>query len=266
MSTLYVFGDSFTQGHHNLETYPAYDEFKKLRGGKLFDLWSQILANKLGFDLKNYGNAGASNDDIFSFICDNIIRVKSGDIVIINWTFITRFRWVDSDGKWRTIHGGPDYSISESTRKETLINKFNSKWESIIYQYENIIDVLSKSVGFNVYYWSAENNLIYNSPNKNLKKYIISELINPGETLFHEIFRRGGKTIEEESNYTIGDIHLGESGHKIQGNLFFNYISGIDESKVDYVNLDEMKTINHINPHLEPNSDPVRIHKKELYK
>jgi hypothetical protein len=263
-NTLFVFGDSFTQGHHNFETYGAYADFKKYRGGKLFDLWPTILSKKLNLDLENHGHAGTGNDDIFSSICENIDKIKKGDVVIIGWTFITRFRWVIENGFWRTIHGGPDDSISESTRKEILINRFNPRYAITIYEYEKIIDVLSKSVGFDVYYWSAENNLIYCLPNKNQRKYLINDLIKPGETLFFEIFRRGGKTIQEESNNTISDIHLGESGHKIQGELFYNYIMNIEEEPCEYVNLtpDENPFLT---PHLAPNYDPVRIHEYQLH-
>lgn len=265
MNKLYVFGDSFTQGHHRFESYPAYADFKELRGGKLFDLWSTILTNKLGFKLENLGHAGTGNEEIFSILCQNVNKFQKGDIVIINWTFITRFRWVIDNGFWQTVHGGPMDGIGETTRKEILLNRFHPRYAMLIYEFETIIDRLAESVGFEVFYWSAENNLIYNLPNKNQRKYIISEFIKPGETLFFEIFRRGGKTIEQESDYKIGDVHLGESGHKIQGEMFYNYIMNIEQPIVEYIDLNKIKSP-HPNTHLAPNYDPVRVHEWELHK
>jgi hypothetical protein len=84
-------------------------------------------------------------------------------------------------------------------------------------------------------------------------------LISSGETVFHEIFRRGGKTIRQESNRTIDDTHLGESGHRIQYELFYNYITNNLYPSADYVELEYFE-----NPHLEKHNDPVRINKHEL--
>ena len=261
MNTLHCFGDSFTQGHYgDMVNYPPYQEFKKYRGGELFETWSEILSKKLNYILENKGHSGCSNEEIFSIICNNVCNFQKGDIVIINWTFITRFRWIHSNGLWETVHGGPASKITEKTRKEILKNRFSPLYAELIYEYEKIIDRLAISVGFQVYYWSAENNLIYCLPNKNQKKYIISELINSGETIFYEIFRRGGKTIQHESNFTIEDIHLGESGHKIQAELFYNYIMGIPEKPFDYIELDPKL----YETHLSPEYDPVKVHSWQL--
>jgi hypothetical protein len=262
MSTLYVFGDSYTQGHHQLETYPAYKQFKEFRGGELFELWSELLANKLGMGLENHGWAGACNEQVFSRVCNHCYKFKKGDIVIVNWTYPTRFPWANE--KWNeymTIHGGPMDIITEHTRKEILINRFHSRYVKTLYEYEKIIDKLAEAIGFDIYFWSADNTIIYNLPSKkkNKRKYIINDLIANGETLFYEIFRRGGKTIQEESNKTIEDTHLGESGHKIQAELFYSYITNTEYPNHQYMDLNYFQ-----NPHLAKHNDPVRINKHEL--
>ena len=175
MNNLFVFGDSYTQGHYKIE-YENYEKYKKLRGGILFDLWSEILSKKLDLILYNFGHSGCGNDEIFSRVCNNIGLIQKNDILIINWTYITRFRWADNTW-FKTIHGGPDPSIKESTRKEILLNKLNPIWRNLIYEYEKIIDRLAETIGFDVYYWSADNNLIYNLSEKNQRKYIGIEIL-----------------------------------------------------------------------------------------
>ena len=105
-------------------------------------------------------------------------------------------------------------------------------------EYEQIIDKVSQLVGFDVYYWSVENNLISNLDNyKDQRKYLLNKFINPYESSLIEIFRRGGKRIKEESNNMVDDIHLGESGHQIQGELFYDHIKGLDSAPIQYVPL-----------------------------
>jgi hypothetical protein len=46
-------------------------------------------------------------------------------------------------------------------------------------------------------------------------------------TLFNEVNKRGGMTIFRETNEEIPDTHLGESGHKIQADLFYEYLTDV---------------------------------------
>ncbi len=265
MNKLFVFGDSYTQGHHNFENFPNYKKYKELRGGFLFDLWSEVLSKKLNYELENHGHSAISNEEIFDYVCQQINRVNKNDIVIINWTYITRFAWASKYGNFVTVHAALCEEISEKTRKEILINKMNSIWETKIYNYEKIIDTLSKSVGFDVYYWSVDNNLIYNRKDKKQKKYILSEYIQNGETLFHEIFRKGGMTISQETNGVVADTHLGETGHKVQGDLFYEYIMNLEISDSYHKNIEELKRDSGTGIHLHPDTDPTRINKNELF-
>jgi len=43
--------------------------------------------------------------------------------------------------------------------------------------------------------------------------------------LLSHIIKMGGKTIESETNGIVNDpVHLGESGHIVQSELFYDYI------------------------------------------
>ena len=50
-------------------------------------------------------------------------------------------------------------------------------------------------------------------------------------TIFREVYKRGGKNIKQETNDEIPDTHLGESGHRIQANLFYEYLSNVQTIK-----------------------------------
>jgi hypothetical protein len=92
--------------------------------------------------------------------------------------------------------------------------------------YEKIINTLSKYIGFKVFYWCADYKISINlqSNTHNDSNYLCNEYIQEDETIFSEIFRRNGQRIQEETNGLIKDLHMGESGHKIQAELFYEYI------------------------------------------
>ena len=242
MKTLHCFGDSYTQGHKNNDGYPPYIEWEKYRGGNLPDTWSELLSRKLDMKLLNGAIAGSSNHEIFHSICQECNKFKKGDIVIINWTYMHRFRWaievnenIYIKNRWKRssiCKKNPceiDEPPTDEIREAIAINRTNPLYIDEIYEYEKIIDILSESVGFDVYYWTSENTLIHNLPYNLLhqKKYILHNLIKGNEYrgLLTTILNNGGNLIVDETNSKVQDAHLGEIGHKIQCDLFYNYIT-----------------------------------------
>ena len=67
--------------------------------------------------------------------------------------------------------------------------------------------------------------LVKNSSDDVLKKYIKNNV-------FNIIQKNGGKTINEETEGKIPDNHLGESGHKVQAELFYNHIKNGKEKLI----------------------------------
>jgi hypothetical protein len=232
MNTLFTFGCSYTQGFNRGESNDFYRRFKEYRNGNLPKDWPTLLSEKLGFELKNYGEDASGNNQIFQEICSHCDEFNGDDIVIIGWSFIDRYRWVDYDNNiWKKLGSGKisyDF-ISESTHEEIVYNRTHSLYIDEIYNYEKIIDELSFNKKFKVYYWSAaENNIITNIPTEKLrgvKKYILSDQIHPDNNNLRQIItKKGGLTIIEETNGLVVDFHLGESGHKIQSELFYKHI------------------------------------------
>jgi len=251
MRTLHLFGDSFTEGHILDTTFPPFKEWKKYRGGELPLCWGDLLSKKLNMKMANHAVAGMSNSEIFQTICRHSNEFKKNDIVIINWTYPHRFRWVswsDNIKKyiWKRLSANPENVeyISESTRMDIAVNKTLPPYIDEVYEQEKLLVEFSKSKEFQLFFWSADIDIINNLPAEKLinRKYILHEQINelPLEighphitiarsemkrTIFDVFYKYGGVTIGEESNWEIVDMHLGEKGHIIQSELFYKYIT-----------------------------------------
>ena len=254
MSKLFGFGDSFTEGHILDVNFQIYKDWKILRGGNLPPVWIDLLGEKLEMEVFNYACGGLGNDEIFHRFCEHVNEIQKGDIVMINWTYMERFRWAsveyNNDGTprigsgpnnthpyWKRLSSHPEDGkhISESTRKEIVANRVDLMNRELIYNYEKIIDRLAKSMGFEVFYWSIENELIYHLPKEILhqKKYILHDKVeytkhryrNVGGDFCNMIYNNGGQNIIEETEHKLHDFHLGESGHRVQFELFYEYIT-----------------------------------------
>jgi hypothetical protein len=246
MRTLFGFGDSYTQGHLLCETFMPFIQWKEYIGKDLPPVWIDLLGEKLNTNVVNCAHAGSSNQEIFHEFIKNMDQIKKGDIVILNWTYIERFRWAalppstpphPAPPFWKKISTSTpkDKDITDHTRLEIIENRTTyNLYVDEIYDYQKVIDMISKLVGFDVYYWSADSSIIYNLSKDllNQKKYIINDLIifeignykGSGEYFFKTLNQYGGKTVQEETNYNCTDNHLGESGHRVQSELFYNYI------------------------------------------
>jgi hypothetical protein len=93
-----------------------------------------------------------------------------------------------------------------------------------------LIEHIAKTIGFDVYYWSTDFNIIHNLPEdkKRNRKYLIpidKESNNPYGGSFDIVIQNGGEYIFNETNFQVNDCHLGEKGHKVQSELFFKHIT-----------------------------------------
>ena len=252
MGALHLFGDSFTEGHLLDKTFHPYKEWKLYRGGELPLCWGDLLSKKLNMIMNNRAVAGMSNSEIFQKICKHSDEFEKDDIVIINWSYPSRFRWAscsDENNKcrWVRLGGAPHDGtvISEDTRTDIALQKTLIPCIEEIYEHEKLIYEYSKSKKFEVFFWSADIDIINNLPSEKLidRKYILHDEINSlpliiqGEnyirinrpelkrTIFDVFHQYGAVTVGEETNWEVQDYHLGEKGHIIQSELFYKYIT-----------------------------------------
>ena len=129
MSTLWTFGDSFTEGHGCRVGDEYYENYKK-SGDKIWPVW---LSELLDANLINCGIGGYSNDMIFDSIIDNWLQIKKNDYVFIGFTYPHRFD-VPIDNKLKSIvHNFKDANLKKE-EIETVINFQHYFSDNILYK------------------------------------------------------------------------------------------------------------------------------------
>ena len=222
MSKLWVFGDNNSAifGKTKERRFKYYKEY---RGGIFPKSWSELLSKELGVELKNMAVSGQSNYDIFDMFCRCVEQIQKDDIVMIGWGYIQRFRLVDETtnsfvtirpNQFKPEHinnpillNGIDINVIDSI----LINRNNTHWANEVYNWETIINLLAKIIGFRIIYWTFDSNL--NKP------YYIST-----NNFREDLIKRGAEDITWETNGKLIDDNFGEKGHLTQFNYFYNHI------------------------------------------
>lgn len=254
--SIYCFGDSYTEGYKKDLLFNCYAEYRKSLGVdgpmEMPPIWSEILGEKLGVQSFNYGKGGASNHETLLRFSEHSSKFKKDDIVIINWTYIQRVLWVlapesrDDDGNHLTSitpYQGEHYDphkIYQNCYDTITDNRTHFSWTYEVLRYQQLIDSFAKSVGFRIYYWFTDDILFKNisklEKNFNKDKYIIHDLIEKYDSIHCDyffccipfnIFREyGAKTIFQDSNgFSEDHMHLGGTGHKVQAEIFYSYLT-----------------------------------------
>lgn len=218
-NTLFVFGCSYSS---RFEESGINKEYKTYKNGWPKS-WPEILSEKLGMNLINKSKGGLCNDDIFERFCIESDKIKKDDIVIIGWSYLDRFRVADIiiKDEWENLSSNSESdNISISTSNEISINRTSFLYENEIHNREKLIKLYSESKGFKVYFWNA------GFPFQNQEGYLLNKIEKetPHDTFIQFVLRSGGKKITEETNGIVNDNHLGEMGHIIQANLFYDEI------------------------------------------
>jgi hypothetical protein len=145
MNTLHTFGCSFTAFF--VEGRKEYKDYMDFRGGAFPKIWSELLSERMGLKLSNNGVGGSSNYDIFQSFCDNLVKIKKNDIVIIGWSFKERFRLVnETHDLFIKVDAGFNtelLNVSENTIDEILCNRMSKKWCEEVHSWEKAIKKLS---------------------------------------------------------------------------------------------------------------------------
>lgn len=223
MNKLWIFGDNNSAifGKTKERRFKYYKEY---RNGTFPKTWSELLSNQLGLELKNMAVSGQSNYDIFDMFCKCVEQIKKDDIVIIGWGYVQRFRLVDeTSNSFVTIR--PNQFNSEHINNPALLNgidinvvnsilsnRTNTEWINEVYNWETIINLLSKCIGFKVAYWTFDVTL--NKP------YYLST-----SDFRTDLIKRGAEDIQWETNGKLIDDNFGEKGHLIQFKYFLNHMN-----------------------------------------
>ena len=250
MNTLYTFGCSFTEDYNDLPLWRNSEQtLKQVRRGYVHDFlglekfpnWTSQLADRLGYEDKNCAAVSGYKTPDLKYItgnCNTSIRnsishfsdqYKEGDILVIEWTFMTRFRLYDEQGGiMRSYVTNTEAPVGlESVFDTIVINRSHPFWIDELFMNMKIINELAKAKKFHVFYWTIDNSILRHKLDeiKHDKRWLLNDMVEHDRT-YHDLIKQhyGGKTIEEETNGLIGDHHLGITAHNIMGKIFYDYI------------------------------------------
>lgn len=215
MNILYTFGCSFT-APYTVDGRVEYRQYFNYKGDTFPNIWPNILSNKLNLELRNLGIVGSSNYEIFGDLCRNINNFKEGDVVIVGWTYKERFRLVN-DLKDTFTRVAPNFrpklkDVSNNTIDEILINRENKQWVSEVMLWDSLITKTLELMGVKLITWTFD----YTFPTD---KFILNDL-----------FKLGAETINKETQGLIQDSHMGEVGHQVQADYFYDLLMGVEST------------------------------------
>jgi len=190
---VWIFGDSFSAPFDGSNKWSS--DYIKWKGYKP-KTFGDIIAEKLGVGAMNIAKNGTCNDSIHESICENINEVREGDIIIIGWSNIRRFRLANKSGKWENVLWSGLYKtlenlqdISEETVEQIFINRTSPLYN----------DEFMKRINF--LNWAFRNNIILHW------------------TPFPEQFEMVQgfldiESIQMETGGEVQDTHYSELGHR----------------------------------------------------
>lgn len=207
MSTVWTFGDSYTEGYN-----PNYEWSKKYINWKGYHpkVHGDFISEMLNYELKNLGMGGSDNYTIFETFCKNVNEIKVGDIVVIGWSDVGRFRLSNRNGYWSSFI--PKFSnvssyteyISENTINEILVNRTAKIY---VDEVNNWINLIKKSLdGIKLVNWS-----IFNEGKIN------------GVFIHNMII----ETIIKETKGEVADGHFSENGQMKLAEIIVNVINNM---------------------------------------
>ena len=226
MNTLWIFGDSFSSDFDYKNLHGNHKSYMDIFNIEHIPVWASVLGEKLGYDVKNLAKGGNSNYQIFQDYCDSCHLIQPNDIVIVGWGLIDKFR-ISQNNKVVNIHPNNtrDYeNMSKSTLDEMIKNRqevYNGIdiWAGEINGWENAMDTLSKNKGYQIYFWSTEEDRLMKQEDK--KNYLCSE---SKKSLIHYLRDLGCLSMSQETNDVVVDSHFGLQGHNKQAEIFYNEI------------------------------------------
>lgn len=179
MNSVWCFGDSFTDEFLTKSTTEKswrtnYVDWK----GYCPKVYGTIVAEHYNMNIINKGHGGCDNYTILQNVCDASSYIKRGDIIIVQWTEVSRFR-LSQENKFKPLvvdslkYDNIDF-VSHNTVAEILANRMDSVYLNEINSWINFINNAFKPN--NVIHWTPfEQNIDANFWGGNEIELIIEE-------------------------------------------------------------------------------------------
>ena len=164
MKKLWIFGCSISDSNQPKSRL----DYVKWKGYEIKS-WSELLSDKLDFQLENYAVSGGSNLTIMEEFSKNCNKFKSGDIVIINWTEITRFRMAFNNEWLNILNQFINHPHLEDKRNflelngvdiQTIVDITNNRESELFYleldNWYNLIYTYCNAIGVKLIFWGVK--------------------------------------------------------------------------------------------------------------
>jgi hypothetical protein len=195
---IWIFGDSYSANFDHDRQGPFSLEYINYKG-YIPKTFGGFLSDYLNCEHINLAIPGNNNDTIFEEVIKNAPIIRKGDIVIIGWSDIIRFRLAEHENEKTFISVLPRRNkperladVSVNTTDEILVNRMSSAY------YEEF------KIRFNFINWLFRDNILIqwtchhcNISGKdecdvlNFTKPYLNTIILETDGLRHSLFRRG---------------------------------------------------------------------------
>jgi hypothetical protein len=104
---LWIFGDSFSDRFSGYDVVKYHDSDYRVRYHKWKGYsplsYGEVISKELGCDIEILSSAGASNTEIFHTFISKMDEITEGDLVIVNWTYLNRFRIANDNNEFDKV-------------------------------------------------------------------------------------------------------------------------------------------------------------------
>lgn len=207
---LWIFGDSFGDRFSDYDVVKYHDSDYRVRYHKWKGYsplsYGEVISKELGCDIEILSSAGSSNTEIFHTFISKMDEIAEGDLVIVNWTYLNRFRIANDNNEFDKvmIQAGcksPNSLVDIKSLEEIGVNR-NS--HTIYYKEVSDYSKVIKKICNNKIYtfiWTFMNH------SEKMDKYI--------KEFYDEVKSINNlETITQETLGTIVDGHYSEYAHQ----------------------------------------------------
>ncbi len=220
---VWVFGDSFSERFSDFDTEKYHNSDYRVRYHKWKGYaplsYGEVVAKELNCDFETLASAGSSNTEIFHTFISKMNEIKEDDIVIVNWTYLNRFRIASDDNTFEKvmIQAGcesPNSLVNSKTLEEIGVNRDS---HSIYYkEVSDYTKVIKRVCGDNIYtfIWTFMGHSLRDIELDQYMKEFYTEVLSLSDF----------ETISNETLGMIVDGHYSEYGHQQLAQIILNNI------------------------------------------
>lgn len=252
-NTLHTYGCSFTAPYNGLDKHKpeVMKGYAELHGGTYPPIWPEIVAVNYQMNLKNYGSGGADNDTILSRVTNSTRSWKEGDIVIVQWSHMTRFSMaVETDQSkflfpinastniYNMWIPNANESIKTYMNVQTfmLSNRQQWPWCERLIENMHIIQHVAELLKVRLYFWPncpLLHDYILNNVHAEQQQLNKFKTASGCSNIFAcetenqswDLCKGHNFAIAHETGGRLNDNHNGKAGHEHQSEYIINYIN-----------------------------------------